>query len=97
MLSAETIKEDDARQNAGAQRLLKAHMGKKKNKTKGIFVKIRVEVKVDVELTKSSWWFQIFRIFTPKIGEDFQFDFRIFFRWVEATTQNKFVRKRIMI
>ena len=24
------------------------------------------------------WWFQIFFIFTPKIGEDFQFDEHIF-------------------
>ena len=35
MLSTETIKEDDARQNAGAQRLLKAHMGKKKKQNEG--------------------------------------------------------------
>ena len=27
---------------------------------------------------KSGWWFQIFFIFTPKIGEDFQFDEHIF-------------------
>jgi len=23
---------------------------------------------------KTRWWFQIFFIFTPKLGEDFQFD-----------------------
>ena len=28
------------------------------------------------------WWFQLFFIFIPKIGEMIQFDFRIFFRWM---------------
>ena len=28
--------------------------------------------------SKGRWWFQIFFIFTPKIGEDFQFDEHIF-------------------
>ena len=32
------------------------------------------------------WWFQIFFIFTPKLGERIQFDLRIFFRWVGSTT-----------
>ena len=32
------------------------------------------------------WWFQIFFMFTSKIGEVIQFDLRIFFKWVETTT-----------
>ena len=27
-----------------------------------------------LEFSKTRWWFQIFFIFTPKIGEDSQFD-----------------------
>ena len=38
--------------------------------------------------TPTSWWFRIFLfIFTPKIGDDFQFDVRIFFKWVGSTTK----------
>ena len=29
------------------------------------------------------WWFQIFVIFTPKLGEDSHFDY--FYRWVQTT------------
>ena len=34
----------------------------------------------------SRWWFQIFFIFTPNLGEMIQFDLRIFFKWVGSTT-----------
>ena len=33
------------------------------------------------------WWFETFFIFTPKLGEDFPFDLRIFFRWVGKNHQ----------
>ena len=33
------------------------------------------------------WWFQIFFIFTRKIGEMIQFDLRIFFKGVGSTTK----------
>ena len=33
------------------------------------------------------WWFQIFFYFHPLFGEDFQFDYLKFFRWVETTNQ----------
>ena len=36
---------------------------------------------------ESRWWFQISFIFTSKLGEDFQFDERIFFRWVATNHQ----------
>ena len=32
------------------------------------------------------WWFH-FLYFYPYLGEDFQFDFLIFFGWVETTNQ----------
>ena len=35
-------------------------------------------------------WFQIFFIFTPKIGEDEPILTSIFFRWVETTNQHGF-------
>ena len=34
----------------------------------------------------TSWWFQIFCIFTPNLGEMIQFDVCIFFKWVGSTT-----------
>ena len=34
------------------------------------------------EIFEARWWFQYFLIFTPILREDFQFDLRIFFRWV---------------
>ena len=34
----------------------------------------------------SSWWFQTF-LFSPLFGEDSHFDYIIFFKWVETTTQ----------
>ena len=33
------------------------------------------------------WWFQIL-FYSPLFGEDFQFGYVIFFRWVETTNQN---------
>jgi len=35
----------------------------------------------------SRWWFQIFLIFTPKIGEDEPMLTIIFFKWIETTNQ----------
>ena len=35
----------------------------------------------------TSWWFQIFLIFSPILGEMIQFDLRIFFKWVGSTTK----------
>ena len=37
----------------------------------------------------SRWWFQIFFIFTPKIGEDFQFD-EYFSNWLKPPTSGSF-------
>ena len=34
--------------------------------------------------SKSGWWFQIF-FFQPSLGEMIQFDYIIFFKWVETT------------
>ena len=31
---------------------------------------------------KLGWWFHIFLIFTPNLGEMIQFDLRILFKWV---------------
>ena len=42
--------------------------------------KIQVCLNRVLTLKISGWWFQIFFIFTPKIGEDSQFDLRIFFK-----------------
>ena len=40
------------------------------------------------------WWFEIFfGIFTPKIGEEFQVDAAIFFRWVGKNHQPVFAEK----
>ena len=37
--------------------------------------------------TKPRWWFQIFSIFTPKIGEMIQFEFVIFFNWLGSSNR----------
>ena len=40
--------------------------------------------------TKTRWWFQIFFIFTPKIGEDFPFDEHIFqMGWFNHQPENE--------
>ena len=47
----------------------------------------------------SRWWFQIFFIFTPKIGEDEPILTSIFFRWVGSTTNQVFIPNihRVMV
>ena len=31
------------------------------------------------------WWFQTFFYFNPQLGELIQFDYLVFFKWVETT------------
>ena len=49
---------------------------------------MRRTVPINGDITTSRWWFQIFFISTPKLGEyDFHFDDRIFFKWVGKNHQ----------